>query len=212
MVLLKVGKMAKFLIPTKIGADLSLQDILNQPELEGKLLNYPTSLGFITSMAAAPHVLSPNDWLPYLWGGEETAPFSDGEQLEQYLEAIIQYWNEYRPALLDGSWVWPQECALDEADIVNEATKDFCQGILQGWQLARDDWETIMPEHSEDNALLGGVLLSLSMLFDPETTLTMLEEQGIEGLDQFEEIFNSMPLMLCGLTQRGVAIVEDSDS
>ena len=91
---------------------------------------------------------------------------------------------------------------------MNTAARDFCEGLLQGWQIARDDWETLMPEDSEDNALVGGVLLSLSMLYDPETSIATLAEQGIEGLEQFEEIFNAVPVMLCGLTQRGIALAE----
>lgn len=66
-----------------------------------------------------------------------------------------------------------------------------------------------MPEHSEENALLGGVLLSLTMLYDPETTIATLSEQGFDGLDQFAEIFNAMPMMLCGLTQRGVMLADE---
>ncbi|MGR5234058.1 YecA/YgfB family protein [Vibrio rotiferianus] len=187
---------------------LKLQDILSLPELDGKLLNLAKTQGFVTAMASAPNVLNPQEWLPFLWGGEETAPFSDGEQLEQYIDEIVQMWNQARPALLEGTWQWPEGCALDEGEIVTEATRDFCEGVLQGWQLARDDWETLMPEDSEDSALLGGVLLSLTMLYDPETTITTLAEQGMEGLEQFEEIFNAMPVMLSGLTQRGVTLAE----
>ncbi|NLS11269.1 UPF0149 family protein [Vibrio sp. SM6] len=187
---------------------MTLQEILGLPELENKLLNHAQTLGFVTSMAAAPTVLPPNEWLPYLWGGDEVAPFLDGEQLEQYLDVIVNVWNEGRAALLDGVWEWPEMCQMDEQEIVNQATRDFCEGLLQGWQLARDDWETLMPEESQENALLGGVLLSVSMLYDPETTITTLAEQGFEGLEQFEEIFNAMPMMLCGLTQRGVTLAE----
>ncbi|MEZ8103861.1 UPF0149 family protein [Vibrio genomosp. F6] len=188
---------------------MTLQEILSLPELEDKLINEAKTYGFVTAMAAAPNVLTPHEWLSFLWGGEETAPFSDGEQLETYVERVIELWNSFRPALLEGEWVWPTICQLDEEEIVNEATRDFCEGVLQGWQLSRDDWETLMPEESEDNALLGGVLLSLSMLYDPETSITALKEQGIEGLEQFEEIFNAMPIMLCGLTQKGVALAEN---
>ncbi|MCK6261929.1 UPF0149 family protein [Vibrio sp. ZSDE26] len=187
---------------------MTLENILSLPELEGKLLNEARTQGFIASMAAAPNILPPEEWLPFLWGGDEVAPFSDGEQLENYIELVIQMWNAFRPALLDGTWEWPLTCKLDDEDIVSIQTRDFCEGMLQGWQLARDDWETIMPEQSEDNALLGGVLLSLSMLYDPETSISTLSEQGIEGLEQFEEIFNAIPVMLCGLTQRGAALVE----
>ena len=159
-------------------------------------------------MAAAPNVLPPHEWLPFLWGGEEVAPFTDGEQLESYIEIIIALWNETRPELIEGTWVWPETCQLDDEEVVNTAARDFCEGLLQGWQIARDDWETLMPEDSEDNALVGGVLLSLSMLYDPETSIATLAEQGIEGLGQFEEIFNAVPVMLCGLTQRGIALAE----
>ncbi|WP_155483757.1 YecA family protein [Vibrio campbellii] len=188
---------------------LKLQDILSLPELDGKLLNLAKTQGFVMSMACAPNVLNPQEWLPFLWGGEETAPFSDGEQLEQYIDEIVQMWNQTRPALLEGSWQWPEGCELDDQDIVSANTRDFCEGVLQGWQITRDDWENLMPADSEDSALLGGVLLSLTMLYDPETTIATLAEQGMEGLEQFEEIFNAMPMMLGGLTQRGVMLAEE---
>ena len=187
---------------------LTLQDILTLPELQEKLINQAKTYGFISAMAAAPHTLDPHEWLPFLWGGEEVAPFSDGEQLESYIEQVIALWNEYRPALLNNQWQWPEGCSLDDEDIVTESTRDFCEGFLLGWQLSRDDWESIMPEDSQENALLGGVLLSLSMLYDPETSIATIAEQGFEGLEQFEEIYTAMPTMLCGLTMRGQQLVE----
>ncbi len=188
---------------------VTLQELLQQPELEGKLLNEAQTYGFVTAMAAAPNVLNPTEWIPYLWGGEEVAPFIDGTQFEEYADLVIEIWNSARPALLDGTWQWPDGCSLDDEEIVSDKTKAFTEGALQGWQLARDDWETLMPEASEDNALLGGVLLSLSMLYDPETSLIALKEHGVEGLEQFEEIFNAIPVMLCGLTQRGAILAEE---
>ncbi len=185
---------------------MDLHSILALPELQGKLLSLNQTQGFVTAMAAAPNILNPQEWLPYLWGGDEVAPFADGELFESYVDEVIQMWNAARPALLEGNWQWPQECLLDDAEIVNDATRDFCEGVLQGWQLARDDWETLMPPESQDHALLGGVLLALTMLYDPETTLTTLNEQQVEGMDQFEEVYNSVPVMLAGLTQRGVAL------
>lgn len=190
---------------------MTLNDILSAADLEDKLLNEAKTQGFITAMALAPNVLPPSEWLPFLWGGDDTAPFSDAKQMESYFGLIIRLWNEYRPALLDGSWAWPEGCELDEEDIVTQNTRDFCEGVLQGWQLTRDDWEVLMPENSQENALMGGVLLSLSMLYDPETSLATLAEQGMNDLDQFTEIYNAIPVMLCGLTQRAVDLAE-SDS
>ena len=196
-------------LTTKWKDILTLQELLAQPELTDRLLNEAQTTGFVTAMACSPNILPPQEWLPYLWGGEEVAPFNDGEQLENYLELIINMWNHFRPALLNNQWTWPDGYNLDAQEIVNEAVRDFCEGVLQGWQLTRDDWENIMPPESEDNALLGGVLLSLSMLYDPETSIATLSEQGIEGLEQFEEIFNAIPLMLCGITLRGAELVDE---
>lgn len=201
------GNMRRFLSLTV--PIVTLTEILSLPELEGKLLNEAKTRGFVTAMAAAPHLLPPNEWLAFLWGGDETAPFTEGAQLENYAEQIVEIWNSARPALLSNAWVWPENCALDEEEIVNEAARDFCEGFLQGWQLARDDWETLMPEDSEDSALLGGVLLSISMLYDPETSIATLAEQGIEGLEQFTEIFNAIPTMICGLTIRGSLLADE---
>ncbi|MBD1575389.1 MULTISPECIES: UPF0149 family protein [Vibrio] len=190
---------------------MTLNQLLSQPELENKLLNNEQTIGFLTAMAAAPHLLDPSDWLAYLWGGDEVAPFETAEQFEQYAELVIEQWNIIHPALLDGSWAWPEGYDLDEEEVVTEAVRDFAEGLLQGWQLTRDDWETLMPEDSEDDALLGGVLLSISMLYDPETAITTLSDQGLTGLDEFQEIYNAIPLMLCGLTQRGHALAQQAN-
>lgn len=188
-----------------------LGQILALPESENKLLGEAQTQGFVTAMAAAPVLIDPAEWLAFLWGGEEVSPFSSSEQLEQYANAIINLWNTYREQLLTGEWAWPVACQLDDADIVTNDTRLFTEGLLQGWQLARDDWETLMPEDSEENALLGGVILSVSMIFDPETSIATLSEQGIEGLEQFEEIYNAIPTMLCGLTQKGSMLVESTN-
>ncbi|WP_413284177.1 UPF0149 family protein [Vibrio sp. MA40-2] len=187
---------------------MTLKELLQQPEFENKLLGEAQTRGFITAMAAAPILLDPTEWIPFLWGGEEIAPFSDGAQFEHYADLVIEVWNTTRPELLDGTWQWPEGYTLDEKEIVSQDAKDFVEGLLQGWQLARDDWETLMPEHSEDNALLGGVLLSLSMLYDPDTAIETLKQHGVEGLEQFEEIYAAIPVMLCGLTQRGAELAQ----
>jgi uncharacterized protein len=178
-------------------------DIFSTLEQQDKILNHATTHGFIAAMASAPYHLSPEEWLSYLWGGDDNAPFSSAAQLEQYCEYVVELWNNTKESLLEGSWQWAGEYTLDDVEIVNLATRDFCEGFLQGWQLCRDDWEALMPQDSEDSALLGGVLLSLSMLYDPETSLETLSQSGHEGLDQFTEIFTAIPVMLCGLAKLG---------
>ncbi|OAN18421.1 hypothetical protein A3K86_05905 [Photobacterium jeanii] len=187
-----------------------LRAILQKPELAEQLLPEAQTRGFVTAMAAAPHLLDPAEWLAFLWGGDEVSPFTAQEDLEAYANAIVALWNETREALLTNTWAWAEGCGLDDQEIVTEDTRDFAEGLLQGWQLARDDWETIMPEDTEDSALLGGVLLSISLLYDPENAMQALAEEGADALAQFGEIYKSVPMMLCGLSQRAHALVSNA--
>ncbi|MGF1707546.1 UPF0149 family protein [Enterovibrio baiacu] len=189
---------------------VSLTQFMTDNDLDNQLLSEMQTKGFVTAMAAAPYMIDPSEWLAFMWGGEEESPFSSHEQLEQYANIIVDMWNEQRGALLSAEWQWPEGCALSDADIVTADTRLYCEGLLQGWTLARDDWEILMPEDSQESALLGGVLLSISLLFDPEAALPTLEAQGAAELAQFEEIYKGMPVMLCGLTQRAAQLVEEA--
>ena len=188
---------------------MTLKEFLQISGLQNKLVSEAETIGFVTAMAAAPHLISPSEWLPCLWGDNEDAPFEDGAQFEQYAHLIVELWNQTRERLLEGSWTWPEGCSLDEKDIVTESTRGFAAGMLDGWHLTKDDWETVMPTESEDNALVGGFILSLSMLYDPETSVETLSQEGVHGLDQFEEIYHAVPLMVCGLAQRAAMLVEE---
>ncbi len=187
---------------------MTLKEFLQQPELRNKLVCEAETTGFVTAMAAAPHLINPSEWLPCLWGDHEEAPFEDGAQFEQYAHLIVGLWNQTRERLLNGSWCWPEGYALDEKDIITDDVRGFAAGMLDGWHMTKDDWETIMPSDSEDNALIGGFILSLSMLYDPETSVETLSQEGVEGLDQFEEIYNAVPIMVCGLAQRATILIE----
>lgn len=178
------------------------------PHLESSeyLMNEPASRGFIAAMTCAPNLLPAEEWLPFLWGGTDNAPFSDDQQFELYCQTIVELWNETREQLMTQSWQWPDMCQLDEEQFVNQATQDFCEGFLQGWPLVQDDWQSLIEKDSEDNALLGGVLLTISMLYDPETALSTLQQSGACGLDQFKEIYLAIPPMLCGLTLKGLTL------
>lgn len=77
---------------------MTLHDILTLPELEDRLLNEAKTRGFVTAMASAPNILPPEEWQPFLWGGDEVAPFTDAEVMESYFQHIIDMWNVYRPA------------------------------------------------------------------------------------------------------------------
>ena len=176
-----------------------LTDFIHSHSLEHALMPAIQTQGIITAMAAAPYQINPSEWIAIFWG-QTDSPFDHENQLEEFAHIVVTIWNDARASLLANTWQWPNVCAMDENEIVNEATRHFCEGLLQGWQIALNDWQTVMPEHDQNAALLNGVLLSISLLFDPEKILAASDQAM--SFDQFEEMFNAMPTMLCGISMR----------
>jgi uncharacterized protein len=190
---------------------LTLSELITLVDPPEQLFNEAQTRGFVTALAASPYLISPQEWLADLWGDNDVAPFAEAAQLEAYCDCVIQLWNQSREALFDETWQWPDGYQLESQTIVSQDVKDFCEGLLQGWQLTKDDWESLLPLDSESGALLGGFLLAVTMLYDPDTSLAALQEIGAEDLEQFDEIYYAIPVMLSGLTRLGTELAEQQD-
>ena len=191
-----------------------LSEFIEKNQLSTSLLSAIETEGFITAMAATPGANDPSTWFSLLWGGEDVAPFKNSETLEEYAAIIISLCNKHKESLMKNQWKWPEACALSEKEIINSDTRDFCEGLLSGLSLTRENWENLMPEDSKDGELLAGVLLCVGLLFDPEAGIEMLamQNQNVEDIAQFDEIFRSLPMMLSGLTIRGAQLNESASS
>lgn len=60
----------------------SLRTVLENPQLAQQLLSEAQTRGFVTAMAAAPHLINPSEWLAFMWGGEESSPFTSKKSLK----------------------------------------------------------------------------------------------------------------------------------
>lgn len=191
--------------------EVQLAHFIDKHGLNEFIIPAMQTYGIVTAMAAAPYPINPSEWINILWG-ELDSPFKALSDFEEYANLIAQMWNECKQALLTNEWKWPESCQLSDDEIVNLNTRNLCEGLLQGWKLTNEDWQIIMPTHSENRHLMEGVILSISLLYDPETAMTALAEEGLANTDQFTEIFNALPMMLSGIAMKAAEIVaEDED-
>ncbi len=190
----------------------SLSVFIEKYQLSSSVLSAIETEGFLTAIAASPKIINAEDWLPYLWGNDVHLPFSSKEELEQYSAFVIQLWEEKRVSLIENTWKWHCECGLSDTNLVNDATREYCEGLLDGFAFTRALWENLMPEGSPDNNLLNGVLLSVGLLFNPEEGIHMMKAQNAEDLTRFDKIYHAVPAMLSGLTQRGIEAYQESSS
>ena len=84
--------------PSPIGL---LNDFLSSDRVPDTALSIVALDGFLTGIAVGPQMISPNEWLPLIWGGE-TPKFDDEAEGTVLLSAIMLLYNDivHRMALL----------------------------------------------------------------------------------------------------------------
>ena len=105
--------------------------------------------GFLTAIVIGPHTLSPQKWLPKVWGGR--APkFKDLEEMNRFIALVMGYYNDmvlwfeqdpkrFQPTFyqskVDGKRIF----------IVDE----WCVGFLKGMRLDAPGWKPLKKERPE---------------------------------------------------------------
>jgi uncharacterized protein len=106
--------------------------------------------GFLTGLAVGPGIIMPSEWLPRVWGGEQTA-FADEDEAEVILGTILARYNEIlkevRTATVNPIF-W-----IDRDG--NHIAADWAAGFLEAVRLrvpswrplfdAKPEWEMLIP-------------------------------------------------------------------
>ena len=124
--------------------------------LDEWLLRRPTGLtdivtleGFLTAIVIGPHTLSPNHWLPKVWGGK-TPRFKDREELNRFIALVMDFYNEIvtcfesNPAVFEPTFY---ERTLEGKTI--RIVDEWCEGFVKGVRLDAAGWKRLKRERPE---------------------------------------------------------------
>ncbi len=114
-------------------------------------------------------------------------------------------WNKTRPELIGMGLAWRLPTGWCRSGEYRSSR--FLWRLVWRRQTSRDDWETLMPARQRRQRCRC-VLLTRACFTIQKHQSRHSAEQGIEASEQLEEIFNAVPVMFCGLTQRGIALAE----
>jgi uncharacterized protein len=106
--------------------------------------------GFLLAVTACPLELTPEQWLPAVWGGDAPAFSSDAESLV-VLSLLLRHYNSTLAVLEDDIDNYEPLFAyeVDDEGQEFESVDEWCIGFLRGMELAWDAWTPVIEKEMD---------------------------------------------------------------
>ena len=134
------------------------EDAMNLEEMDG----------FFAALICAPVTVPLSEYLPQIWGGDETAPFAGTGDLEEFFNLAMRYWNYIARELGSADLVfvpWLDAKAGEEFPRGNR----WAEGFLRGIEVCREGWDEIFEDEDKFAMLLS--VLCLAHENDPDPVM-----------------------------------------
>lgn len=129
--------------------------------------------GFLTGIVVGPELILPSEWLPIVWG-EEDSDFQDAGQAERVLQIIMGRYNEII-RVLDTSpeefspWFWVDE----EGTVI---ASDWAEGFRDAIELRSAEWQPMLKDER-----CFEILIPIAAFWSNDDGVSLLELQSVAG-------------------------------
>jgi len=145
-----------------------LRTFLSSPQRLKGTMTYPQLAGFLFSMANAPELIPPSEWLPIAFNDQD-ALYETRSEAEAVTQAMMALYNNCvrvrlkgRVSLPHGSEIRPQPLDNLAADA---PLSQWAQGFLTGHIYLDDMWNEYTPDELDEE--LGSILMVLTFFSSP---------------------------------------------
>jgi uncharacterized protein len=129
-----------------------LQNVLLSGEHDAKV-ELSGLHGLLTAVVSGPKPVTPNEWLPVVWGAGEAA-FDDAQQGRRILSLVMRQMNDIASTLMNNPRSFSPLLLVDTSSTpVREYAGGWCHGYLAGVLLRESDWEPFLGEEPIENGL-----------------------------------------------------------
>lgn len=159
-----------------------LRRFLSAPERPEGTMTYPQLAGFLFSVACAPEVIPPSEWMPIVFNDGD-AGFETPREAEQVIEAMMALYNECGRQGTEEGEALPPGCEILAPPLRNlEADAPlsrWARGFVTGSSWLEEIWDELTPDELDGE--LGGILMILSFFASPKLAEAYLKDAK-EGL------------------------------
>jgi uncharacterized protein len=123
--------------------------------------------GFLVALICGPETVRPIEYLPEIWGGDETdePTFDSQPAFEEFLSLIMRHWNAICHTLQSGEVFLP--VLLNDENGITPAN-DWANGFMCGMNMRRDSWLGLMDDDDHAGVLIPIMALAYEHASDPE--------------------------------------------
>jgi uncharacterized protein len=123
--------------------------------------------GFFAALICAPVMVPLSEYLPEIWGGDETAPFAEADCLDEFFNLAMRHWNFVSRELGSADLVFIPRLYLEEDEEFPKGNR-WAQGFLKGIAMCREGWNEIFEDEDKSAMLLPAVVLAHENDPEPE--------------------------------------------
>lgn len=154
-----------------------LRRFLSAPGRPEGTMTYPQLAGFLFSVACAPEMIPPSEWMPIVFNDGD-AGFETPREAEQVIEAMMALFNVCGRQGTEGGEALPPGCEILAPPLRNleedAPLSQWARGFVTGSSWLEEIWDALTPDELEEE--LGGILLILSFFASPKLADAYLKE------------------------------------
>ena len=179
---------------------LQLRMFLEHPARPPGTLRYHELQGFLFSVASAPNMVSPSDWIPIVFGDQE-AGYASLDEAEAVLGDLTALFDSINEAMGNDDAVLPPDCTFRDPTLANleehAPVAEWSRGFLRGNQWLEESWEPYVPEDLAQEFSL--MLVVLSFFSSPRVAEAFAAEMQRSDVPALAEIVRrAFPGVLAG--------------
>ena len=166
-----------------------LRTFLSSPQRPKDTLTYPQLAGFLFSMANAPELIPPSEWLPIVFNDQD-ARYETRSEAEEVTQAMMALYNncvrgrvKKRVSLPPGCEIRPQpmDNLGDDAPL-----SQWARGFMAGHTYLEDIWIDYTPDELDEE--FGAILMVLTFFASPALADAFHKEgKGKTSLEQLAD-------------------------
>jgi uncharacterized protein len=173
---------------------LVLRSFLEHPARPAGTLRYHELQGFLFTIASAPELVRPSEWLPIVFGDHD-AGYKSLEEAEAVLGELMALYNVLNDEVGEDRASLPADCVFRTETLANlesdAPVAEWSRGFLRGHQWLEESWEAYVPGDLEDE--FSATLMTLSFFASKELAEAFVVETRQDLKAMAESIRREFP-------------------
>lgn len=170
------------ILPFTKAHESTLVQFLSSSQRPKGTFSFSQLAGFLFSMANAPEMILPSEWMPIIFNDQD-GQYESKDEAERVLQAMMALFNDCgrerandEVSLPPGCEIRPQP--LDNLD-ADAPLSQWARGFIIGHSYLEEIWDDCIPESLDDE--VGGILMALSFFATPNLAETYHKEAREPG-------------------------------